>query len=88
MNSDLVQFTKLLKVNNNDAVYCPFSKTKNMYKNISGVPTPHTLTGDSFDKICVPNSSDINNTPYHITFDNQSTECYIDPACTQKLETG
>ena len=99
MNSNnLMQFDKPVKVSNNESVYCPYYKADNIFKNISGVPTPQTLTGAPVDKICLPNlnyrkppkgfGENIckNNTPYHITFFGGPNECYQDPNCTIKLK--
>lgn len=99
MNSNLNQFTKPLKVNNKDEVYCPYIKTDNIFKNISGVPTPQTLTGAPVKQICIPNLSSRNpplgygqnicekNTPHHISFYGESTKCYSDSICTKEMKT-
>ena len=98
-NLKLQPFTKPLEVQNGDSVYCPYIKADNIFKNISGVPTPQTLLGSPVEKICLPNLSDRNpplgygknvcksNSPYHISFFGGLNDCYLDSICSQKLET-
>lgn len=99
MNQNLSQFTKPLKVNNNDEVYCPYIKIDNNYKN-TPIPQPKTLIGAPVEKICVPNFSSRNpdksfgknickqNLPYHLSFfEKEKSDCYRDNNCTQYLDT-
>lgn len=99
MNQNLSQFTKPLKVNNNDEVYCPYIKIDNNSKNIP-TPQPKTLNGAPVDKMCVPNFSSKNltingeknickqNLPYHLSFfEKEKSDCYRDNNCTQYLDT-
>ena len=99
MNQDLQQFRKPLKVSDDKPVYCPYIKADNIFKNISGVPTPRQISGAPVEKICLPNLSSRNppdgfgknlcknNSPYHISFFGDSNECYSDTRCTNKLNT-
>lgn len=98
MNQNLQNFSKPLKVSNGDAVYCPYVKAENIFKNVSGVPSPKTLTGAPVDTICLPNLSDrdppagfgktvcMENSPHYISFYGKPGNCYSEPTCTQKIK--
>jgi len=95
----LQPFSDPVKVNNGQSVYCPYILADNIFKNVSGVPTPQTLLGAPVDKICIPNLSDRKpplgygkteckkNSPYYISFFGGPNQCYADPLCNQKLKT-
>lgn len=87
-------FEKPLKVQNNNAVSCPYIKIKNKY---IGTPVPQAqhLNGEPVKESCVPNLSSRlyvpgfglnycnNNKPIHLNF-NERSECFFDPSCSEE----
>ena len=100
MLSNSQYFEPPIKTKNKNPVACPYVKVPNLFKNVSGVPQPNTLSGEKLNEVCVPNLSDnmlipgyglnlcIDNKPKHINFyDSDGTVCYKDNVCSQELQT-
>lgn len=99
---NLQYFEPPLKVQNNDAVSCPYIKTKNKYINtpipqaqtFSGKPVEHTCTPNLSDRLLIPGFRNMNfchnNKPIHLNFhEKEISECYSAPDCseTSKINT-
>lgn len=97
ISMNLQYFENPLKVQNGNAVSCPYVKTKNKFIN-TPVPQLQTFSGKPVEHSCVPNLSDrmmipgfgLNycdkNKPTHLNF-NEKSECFTDNACSVKMET-
>ena len=98
MNQNLQHFREPTKTSENNSVYCPYIKSKN----IPGRNSPTDLNGTPLDEVCLPNLSSgsiynpvgrnvcKNNVPNHVSFmdiDNNNNNCYSDNMCKNKMNT-
>ena len=97
------RFVPSVKVNNNDSVYCPYVKSSTFPRNtnlpvpqnMNGETLNEICIPNFSDRL--RNNSEManssfginickNNNPVHINFE-QTSNCYIDNQCKQKLNT-